>query len=49
MTTDEEFDEFLRWARTHTALGRLSIAELQEAFDRLATAGYSMQRHEPAG
>ena len=45
--TDNEWDEFLIWARTHTAIGRLSIGELQTAFERASAAGYAVVKFEP--
>jgi hypothetical protein len=40
--TDAEWDEFLIWARTNTALGRLSLGESQNAFEQAAAAGYAV-------
>lgn len=45
--TDSEWDEFLIWVPTHTALGRLAQGELQAAFESASAAGYAVVKFEP--
>ena len=46
---DADFEDFLMLMRNHTALGRISLAELIAAFEVARQNGYSIRKSDVAG